>query len=175
MLNILPLFRRCLLPVLGVGGAGLAGCTDPYLPDAIATPPSYLVVDGFLNSQGVSTIVLSRTAALAAKTAPPVETKATVYIEDKVGTRLLLAESSVKGTYTSAALTLNPARTYRLHLNTLAGKEYVSEFVPVKNTPPIDAVTWRPTSEGLQRVRQRPRCHQPTPNTTAGKPTKPGK
>ena len=50
--------------------------------------------------QGVSTIRLSRTFALAAKAAPPAETRATVYIEDEAGTRLLLREGTVKGTYT---------------------------------------------------------------------------
>ncbi|GAB3574346.1 DUF4249 domain-containing protein [Hymenobacter daeguensis] len=128
----------------------LAGCTDPYMPDVISTPPSYLVVDGFLNSQGITTLRLSRTYAVAAKTAPPVETRATVYIEDEAGTRQLLTESStVKGTYTSSFLTLSPARRYRLHLNTLAGKEYASDYVPVKTTPPIDAVTWRTDNDGL--------------------------
>ncbi|MCC3154099.1 DUF4249 domain-containing protein [Hymenobacter sp. BT770] len=132
-----------------VGLLCLAGCTDPYLPDIIKTPPSYLVVDGSINPQGISSIKLSRTYAIASATAPPAETKATAYIEDDAGTRLLLVEGSSKGTYASAALTLNPARKYRLHLNTLAGKEYVSDFVPVKITPPIDALTWRAAPDGV--------------------------
>ncbi|MDO7847975.1 DUF4249 domain-containing protein [Hymenobacter sp. M29] len=127
----------------------LAGCTDSFAPDVTTSPPSLLVVDGFLNSQGVTTIKLSRAYAIASKTAAPTETRATVYIEDEAGTRLLLTETSVKGTYTSAAQTLNPARKYRLHLNTLAGKEYASDYVPVKTTPAIDAVTWRTDNEGL--------------------------
>ncbi|MDB5236197.1 MAG: hypothetical protein JWR44_3190, partial [Hymenobacter sp.] len=53
------------------------------------------------------------------------------------------------GVYTSSSLTLNPARRYRLRLTTQAGKEYASDFVPVKTTPPIDAVTWRATTDGL--------------------------
>jgi Domain of unknown function (DUF4249) len=126
----------------------LVGCTDPYMPDVISAPPSYLVVDGYLNPQGISTIKLSRTFAIASKAAPPVETKATVYMEDEAGTRTLLREGPV-GTYTSAFTTLNPARRYRLHLNTLAGKEYASDYVPVKITPPIDAVNWRAENSGL--------------------------
>jgi hypothetical protein len=123
-------------------------CTDPYLPDAITSPPSYLVVDGFINSQGITTIKLSRTYAVASKSAAPVETRATVYIEDEAGTRLVLREG-VAGTYTSAATVLNPARKYRLHLNTAGGKEYASDYVPVKTTPPVDAVTWRPDDIGV--------------------------
>lgn len=126
----------------------LPACTDPYQPDVLTSPPSYLVVDGFLNAQGVTTIKLSRTYAVGAKTAPPVETKATAYIEDEANTRQLLREAPA-GTYTSASLTLNPARRYRLHLNTAAGLEYVSDFVPVKITPPIDKVSWGLDNSGV--------------------------
>jgi len=127
----------------------LASCTDPYMPDVITSPPNYLVVDGFINSQGTTTIRLSRTYAVAAKTAPPAETRATVYIEDEAGNRLLLTESNVQGTYASGAQVLNAARKYRLHINTLAGKEYVSDYVAVKTTPPIDSVPWRIDNNGL--------------------------
>lgn len=123
-------------------------CTDAYMPDVITSPPSYLVVDGFINSQGVTTIRLSRTYAVASKGPVPVETRATVYIEDEAGTRIVLREG-VAGTYTSPATGLNPARKYRLHLNTAGGKEYASEYVPVKTTPPVDAVTWRPDDIGV--------------------------
>ena len=141
-----PQFSPCLALLCCL--AWLFGCTDPYLPDVIKTPPSYLVVDGFLNSQGVTAIKLTRTYAIASAAAPPTETKATVYIEDETGTRLLLSESA-KGTYASAPLVLNAARKYRLHINTLAGKEYTSDFVPVKTTPPIDNVRWRADNDGL--------------------------
>ena len=127
----------------------LAGCTDPYLPDVVKSPPSYLVVDGFINSQGPTSFKLTRTYAIGASTAAPVETRATVYVEDNAGNRYLLTESSLKGFYTAAALPISPARKYRLHLNTLAGKEYASDFVAVKPTPVIDAVNWQAESTGL--------------------------
>ena len=126
----------------------LAGCTDPYMPSVLTSPPSYLVVDGFLNARGTTTITLTRTYAIAAKGAAPAEAKATVYLEDEAGTRQLLREAPA-GTYTSAVLTLDPARRYRLHLNTLGGQEYASDFVPVKITPPIDAVNWQADNTGL--------------------------
>ena len=126
----------------------LPACIDPYTPDILSAPRGFLVVDGFLNSQGVTTIRLSRTFAIAARPIPPAETKATVYIEDEAGTRNLLREAPA-GTYTSAALTLNTARKYRLHVTTLAGQDYASDYVPVKTTPPIDEVTWRADNTGL--------------------------
>ncbi|GAB3861026.1 hypothetical protein GCM10028822_39870 [Hymenobacter terrigena] len=48
-------------PLALLWGLLLAGCTDPYLPEAVQNPPSYLVVDGYINSKGVTTIKLSRT------------------------------------------------------------------------------------------------------------------
>ena len=126
----------------------LASCTDPYLPPAITSPPNYLVVDGFINSQGVTTIRLSRTYAIASGATSPVESKATLAIEDEAGVRYALREG-VSGTYISTALTLNTTRKYRLHINTLTGKEYVSDFMPVKTTPPIDKVNWRVENTGL--------------------------
>ncbi|MBF9143066.1 DUF4249 domain-containing protein [Hymenobacter sp. BT439] len=127
----------------------LAGCTDAYMPDVIGTPPGYLVVDGFLNAQGVTTIRLSRAFAVASKAAAPVETRAAVTIEDNTGARLLLAETSTKGTYASASQQLNLNRQYRLRIITLAGKEYASAFVPVKITPAVDNLTWRINGNGL--------------------------
>lgn len=138
--------RRALLwclPLL------FSACTDPYAPDIIKTPPNYLVVDGFINSQGVSTFRLSRTAAIATATVPPAETKAKVYIEEQAGASFPLVEGSKKGTYTSDPLVLNTASKYRLHITTLAGKDYASDFVPVKTTPPIDNVSWQADNEGL--------------------------
>jgi hypothetical protein len=123
-------------------------CTDPYLPEAIANPPNYLVVDGFINVRGLTTIRLSQTYAIASKAAPPVEARATIYIEDDAGARYRLSES-VAGTYTTSQ-TLNAARNYRLHINTQGGKEYASDYVQAKITPPIDAVNWRAESAGLK-------------------------
>jgi hypothetical protein len=127
----------------------LPSCIDTYMPEAISSTKSYLVVDGFINSRGTSSISLSRTYDIDAKGSPPVETRATVYIEEEGGTRYPLPESAVKGTYMSAALTLNTAKNYRLRILTSTGKDYASTYVPAKITPVIDAVTWQTTDAGL--------------------------
>ena len=119
------------------------------MPDAISSTKSYLVVDGFINTQGVTSITLSRTYDISAKTLPPVETGSTVWIEEEGGQRYSLHEGSTKGTYTSASLVLNAAKNYRLSIRTAAGKEYVSDYVPVRTTPLIDDVTWQATDTGL--------------------------
>jgi hypothetical protein len=126
----------------------LAGCIDPYLPDTISLSRSYLVVDGFINSNGVTTITLSRTYNISSTAAAPTEAQAALYIEEEGGARYALSEG-VRGTYTSAPLVLNTAKRYRLRVNTAAGKEYVSDFVPAKTTPPIDNVVWQADDSGL--------------------------
>ncbi|MCI1188562.1 DUF4249 domain-containing protein [Hymenobacter sp. DH14] len=140
-----------MLLLLGIGllGVMLGGCTDPYLPSAIQNPPRLLVVDGFINSKGATTLLLSRASNLAAPAAPPAETKARVYVEELGGPSVQLTESPA-GTYTSAARTLNPAKKYRLHLTTAAGQEFATDYQPVVTTPPFDRFGWRAEPDGLK-------------------------
>lgn len=126
----------------------LSGCVDPYAPDVISSSQRYLVVDGFINSKGITTINLSRTYPVDAKTPPPAERNAAAYIEEEGGPRFPLREST-PGVYTSASLLLNDAKKYRLHLNTQDGKEYASAYVSVKNTQPIDDVEWQTSGQNV--------------------------
>ncbi|MBD2713750.1 DUF4249 domain-containing protein [Microvirga sp. STR05] len=142
-------FSRLALLCCGALLLLLPGCIDPYMPDGLSGPPNYLVVDGFLNSQGVTSIKLSRTYAIDARTAPPVEARASVAIEQEAGPRIPLLEAPA-GTYKSPPLQLNSASRYRLHILTADGKEYASDYTPVKNTPPIDSVTWKTSADGLR-------------------------
>lgn len=126
----------------------LSSCIDKYQPDVIATPQSYFVVDGLINLRGVTTVRLSRTRSLTAATAP-VEAKATVAIQDDMGTRYPLTEQAA-GTYASAALTLDASRRYQLRVHTAAGREYASDLVAGKLTPPIDRLSWAVERNGVQ-------------------------
>ncbi|WP_375416497.1 DUF4249 domain-containing protein [uncultured Hymenobacter sp.] len=145
--------RRCvpttvlalLLPLL----LSISGCTDPYEPEVINSPKSFLVVSGFINLSGVTTIRLSRTQNLAATEAPPAETGATVTIEDATGTRYGLTEQA-GGTYTAPVLPLSAGQQYRLRLRTSAGREYASDLVAAKASPPIDKLTWTQDDRGVQ-------------------------
>ncbi|MCC2545998.1 DUF4249 domain-containing protein [Hymenobacter sp. BT175] len=138
------------LALLGWLALLLPGCIDPYMPDVISGPSSYLVVEGFINAKGVTNITLTRTQAVAAKAAVPAETRAAVYIEQEGGAnRYLLREGAVRGTYQSDLLALTAGARYRLYLKTLAGAEYASEFVPAKITPPIDTLLWEAAGSGL--------------------------
>jgi hypothetical protein len=130
-------------------GLGLVGCTDPYLPSVIARPPRLLVVDGFINSRGPTTVLLSRADALAAPGAPAPETKARVLVEEENGPAVLLAEGPA-GTYAAPARTLNPAKKYRLRLTTAAGQEFATAYQAVVTTPPFDRFGWRAEPDGLK-------------------------
>ena len=50
----------------------------------------------------------------------------------------------------SAALNLNSNEKYRLQIKTRDGKEYVSDFATVKNTPAIDSISWQRENGGLK-------------------------
>ncbi|QNF33065.1 DUF4249 domain-containing protein [Adhaeribacter swui] len=127
----------------------LSNCVDPFDPQVKNIPQSFLVVDGFINAQGVTTIKLSRTVNLSADSIAPPESNATVYIEEEDGAPIYLAEQQA-GTYTSGSLNLNFLKNYRLHLKLASGKEYTSDYTLIKTTPPIDEVTWESKSNGLQ-------------------------
>jgi Domain of unknown function (DUF4249) len=146
------LFSGCVGAAAGLLALLLSSCIDPFRPEVQDVPTNYLVVDGFINSNGVSTVRLSRTFSVnsAATGTAPVERQAQVYIEDEQGTRFLLREAAATpGTYTSAALQLPAGARYRLHLYA-GSQEYASAYTPVRPTPPIDSVTWRVVPDGLQ-------------------------
>lgn len=142
------LFASVRAALLGGFALLLASCIEPYRPADVGAAPNYLVVDGSININGVTTINLSRTYNVSSAEAPPTEPKANLYIQEEAGGRYLLRETT-KGTYVSDNLSLNTAKRYQLHITTAAGKEYVSDFVPAKSTPPIDAITWRAEDTGL--------------------------
>ncbi|KAA9338157.1 DUF4249 domain-containing protein [Hymenobacter busanensis] len=127
----------------------LGGCVDEFDPQVPETDRKFLVVDGFINSKGITTIKLSYTFGLKSAAAPPVETRAKLYIEAEGGTRYNLTEG-VAGTYTTTPLTLDPAQKYRLHFTTAAGQEFASDYTTVKTTPNIDALTWKQEADGVQ-------------------------
>jgi hypothetical protein len=130
---------------------GLAGCVEPYMPDIINAPNRFLVVDGFINGNGVTRIKLTRTINISTTTSSPVETKATLYIVDDLGVRYALQES-IAGSYQSDSLTLNTTRKYQLRImtNGASATSYESELVPLKVTPTINQLTWRTDGEQVQ-------------------------
>lgn len=131
-------------------GLALGSCVDRYTPDVPAAAQTNLVVDGYINPQGRTIIKLGRTFSVNTKNAGPVETSARVAVADDAGQRYTLAENPA-GTYTSAALVLDPSRQYQLRITTAQGREYASDMGPVVRTPPVDTLTWTLTpAQGIQ-------------------------
>jgi hypothetical protein len=44
---------------------------------------------------------------------------------------------------------VNVQNRYRVHIKTLNGDDFFSDFVTVKNTPPIDSIYWVPEDDGI--------------------------
>jgi len=130
----------------------LYSCREAYTPPQITANNNYLVVEGLINTGTDSTIFkLSRTVRLNAKTTTQNETHAIVTVESDAGASYPLKEIK-PGTYASAALGLSSTAKYRLRIiaNTNTHTTYLSDFVPVKNSPPIDSLGYSLQPDGLQ-------------------------
>ncbi len=126
-----------------------AQCKQAYDPHIEAKTTGLLVVEGFLNSgQGLTSIHLSRSSDLEHTTLIP-EFSAQVNVEGEDGSSSPLDDSG-NGEYSIAQLTLNNGVEYRLHIRTTDGKEYASDYTPVKYTPLIDSITWQIENDGLR-------------------------
>ncbi|MDB5136144.1 MAG: hypothetical protein JWP37_2747 [Mucilaginibacter sp.] len=126
------------------------GCRKPYLPPAISLSGNYLVVEGVINTGNDSTIVkLSRVVKLSSSNGSNPELNAKISIESDANASYPLAEAG-GGRYVIAGLNLSAANKYHLKIVTSDNKTYQSDFVPVKNSPPIDSVYYLVKGNNLQ-------------------------
>lgn len=118
----------------------LYACKEKYLPQIRDVNPNYLVVDGFINTGTDSTIFrLTRTFKLESKALLAPEKAAIVTVESDAGGKYVLPELPSKpGVYAVPALNLDQTKKYRLRVRTKDNKEYLSEFVESKVSPPLD-------------------------------------
>ena len=140
------MFRRKAI-VLCIAVVQMLSCREPYDPSLEQRIVSYLVVEGFINTSGVTTIQLSRTQKLAEKGVIKYELYAAVQIEGEDGTVRTLTGTG-NGIYTSASNNLPSDRKYRLKIKTSAGKEYLSDYVSVKITPQFK-LGWEKDDKGV--------------------------
>jgi len=128
----------------------LSSCREAYQPPVVLAQSNLLVVDGFLDgSDGSCTVVLSRSQDVSDSKSPPLEKKANVQLEDSKGNVYMLKEMTA-GNYSVYNVNINTQVKYRLSIKTEAGKNYQSDYVEIKHTPPIDNVTWQATDQGIQ-------------------------
>lgn len=127
-----------------------AECKEKYIPSVQSPPTGYLVVEGFINS-GLepSKITLTRTTKLFDLVNIIYEHNAIVNIEGENNETFPLYENG-NGVYISSSLNLNNNEKYRLKIKTQDGKEYASDFTPVKLTPDIDSISWKRENGGVK-------------------------
>lgn len=125
------------------------GCKERFDPKIPSSQSNYLVVEGVINAQGVTTIKLSRTVPLKDSSRIKPETNALVTITGEDNSTYNVRASG-NGTYTSDALGLNSNQKYRLHIKTSSGGEYLSDYVAVRQTPAIDSINWKVENGGVQ-------------------------
>jgi hypothetical protein len=148
--------RFSIVWVLELLVAGLMiSCVTEFQPDLVSIS-STLVVDGQITDQpGPYTIRLTRTADYSYSSLNLAEMGATVTISDNRGTQEVLKEQSPGGTYvTSASGILGIAgRSYKLTIQTKAGKRYESTAEVLPAVPPIQKLYYEsryiPSTGGL--------------------------
>jgi Domain of unknown function (DUF4249) len=117
------------------------GCREYFEPPALKNTPKYLVVDGLLTSSPDSTIItLTYTRSLKDTAPGSPELNALLTVEGDQNTSTPLTEIG-DGHYGNL-LTLKPDEKYRLSISTEDGRKYLSDYVPFKQTPPIDSLYW---------------------------------
>ncbi len=138
------------------------GCKKHYNPPAITGNTNYLVVEGVIAAGQDSTIInLSRTVNLTSQTTNSPELNATVTVEGDQGVAYTIPMTD-SGKYAAAPLNLDNTHKYRLRIATADGQTYVSNYAPVKITPPIDSLWFTINSNSLTI---KTAAHDPSNNT----------
>lgn len=142
----------------------LVHCKKPYEPPVITAANRILVVDGVINtgSNSVTSINLNRTRNLNDSLSGGIpELGAKINIVAADGTAYPLKDTAGTGIYTSAVLSLDNARQYKLTITTAEGRSYASDLVPVRPTPPMDSVWYEQPGDLTFYVN----THDPSGNT----------
>jgi Domain of unknown function (DUF4249) len=137
------------------------GCKKPYNPKVISLSNSYLVVEGTINTNDVTTIKLSKTVKLSSSVTTSPVTDAVVTVENDNGGNYILNEST-GGIYTLTGTILDDTRKFRLRIKTADNKEYLSDYEQAKGAPPIDSIGYKIAGKSLQLYAN---THDPNNNT----------
>ena len=126
-------------------------CKKPYNPPASSSPNSFLVVEGVINAGNDSTVIkLSRTVKLTDKITTNPVLGATVTVEGEQGSSYNLYDYYTNGHYNSfSGLNLPASQKYRLRIQTSDNQQYVSDYVAIKPTPPIDTIGYSVQNNGI--------------------------
>jgi Domain of unknown function (DUF4249) len=127
----------------------LADCTIPYNPPTINGTNQFLTVDGIIrNGQDSTIFLLSRSATFGSSVGPQPELSAQVTIVGQTSGTIPLINLG-NGAYGIDHLNLDPSQDYQLKVTSSNGEQYASDFVPVRQSPPIDSLHWEADSVGV--------------------------
>jgi hypothetical protein len=125
------------------------GCVEKFEPPVTTANQNFLVVDGFINNGTDSTIILlSRTRNVGDTVSAIPELHAQLFVVKNGSILYSLAEQG-GGRYESPGQFLDVNSKYRLKIITAQGKEYLSDEVSVRETPPIDSIAYVSNSGGV--------------------------
>lgn len=126
----------------------IKACKEPYAIPSQSSNNHTLIVEGFLNVNGQTSIKLSRSVELSSQYNSEVESGATVVVEGEDSQKYPLTHQA-NGIYVRPKTNYPENQRYRLHIETKDGEVYYSEYVSVKITPQIEKVFWERTDEGV--------------------------
>ena len=140
----------------------LATCRQRYNSPVRTPAAGLLVVEGFINCGGDSTVFrLTRSVKLDSSFIKP-ELSARLLIEAKSGNTAGQLTEISPGVYSGRPSVGNFSDQYRLHIFTADGSEYASDWVSPKKSPPIDTVSWQGADGGINILVS---SHDPTDQT----------
>ena len=124
-------------------------CKEKY--DAPVNTPvtGYLVIEGYISTNGPAELQLSRSIPLDDTAQLIKETMAIVRLQGRDNTTYNFIENGA-GKYVINNLNLNTSQQYRLSIKSRDGKEYASDYVSPKIAPQIDSVGWIRENGGVQ-------------------------
>jgi hypothetical protein len=137
-MDLLPCRMKLMAAVVLLLMAG--SCRERYNVPYPSSDTGYLVVEGAINPQGETSIVLSRATKLGTRNILH-ESGAIMEIQGDDNSTYPLTESD-SGLYRGPDVTLNNNANYRLHIRTSNNKEYISNYTKPLITPPIDSISW---------------------------------
>jgi hypothetical protein len=150
-----PLRLRHITRVLFITVVAVTSCVEPYAPPVTKANANFLVIDSFLNASDNSCRVrLTRAVPLTSEQGyaeveenpgVPIEVK----LEDDLGNFYFIPKTGV-GIFEAFALPVNTQRKYRLLVNVSPGEQYESDYVEIKQTPPIEKVFFDYDDEGVR-------------------------
>lgn len=129
------------------GLLALGSCLDVYEAPRDLQDVEVLVIDGFLNGTDRNAYInISHAQPLSSDLPPQVESGATVSIFADNGDRFTLVETQ-PGLYTLSNINVDPNGKYQLRIGTARGGQYTSDYVEIRQAPPITGVAIEPNGE----------------------------